>query len=466
MAKTRRRKKRTHVASDNNEVKKPDPKTLVFKRGKHGAILADLEQDVRRMMLPNTALNLKESRRNTLRDFVSVAGPLGVTHFVMMSATENSSYLKLSKTPRGPTVTMRVRSYSLVRDVQAAAARPRMPVNAFKTAPLVVMNGFSGDETLRLVTTMFQGMFPVLNVQRTKLSACQRVVLLSRDKESGVIRLRHYSIAVAPSGLRKSVKALLSNREVPDLGTFRDVSEFVTKSGYGSESEGEDAEASRVTLAQNMGRGNVAARQSRVRLHELGPRLDLELVKIEEGMCDGAVLFHAHVSKTREEAAELASRQEQRQALKEQRKKQQEANVRRKAAEAARKAAEKAEQMRKEGKLPAEKMWWEQDPAEVPGSVSEDEEKDEEGDGDEEGNANGEGGAAKSAPKKRRRTDGNGDEEDDDAAYFREEVGRDPEADEMVGATKGGGGRRGRGGRGRGRGRSGGRGVRADRQRR
>lgn len=49
------------------------------------------------------------------------------------------------------------------------------------------------------------------------------------------------------------------------------------------ESEGEDAETSRVTLAQDLGRGNVAARQSRVRLHEIGPRLDLELVKVGQG---------------------------------------------------------------------------------------------------------------------------------------------------------------------------------------
>ncbi|GLC37337.1 hypothetical protein PLESTM_000570100 [Pleodorina starrii] len=446
MAKTRRRKKRTHVPSDNDEGKKPDPKTLVFKRGTHGNILADLEQDVRRMMLPNTAANLRESRRNTLRDFLSVAGPLGVSHFVMMSATDNSSYIKLAKTPRGPTVTMRIRSYSLIRNVQAAAARPRVPVNAFKTPPLVVMNGFSGNETLRLVTTMFQGMFPALNVQRTKLSACQRVVLLSRDKETGIIRLRHYSIAVAPSGLRKSVKALLSRREVPDLGSFRDVSEFVTKSGYGSESEGEDAEASRVTLAQDLGRGNVASRQSRVRLHELGPRMDLELVKIEEGLCEGTVLFHAHVSKTREEVAELANRQEQRQALRDQRRKQQEENVRRKASEAARKAAAQADQLRQEGKLPAgKKMWWEQDPTDNAPWADEDEEGESEGESEEEGAEEGEEGgggaagakrkgAAAAAGKKRRRTED--DDEDDDAAYFREEVGRDPEADEMVGAHR------------------------------
>lgn len=43
---------------------------------------------------------LQESKRNILKDFVSVAGPLGVTHFLMLTATENSSYLKLCKAPR------------------------------------------------------------------------------------------------------------------------------------------------------------------------------------------------------------------------------------------------------------------------------------------------------------------------------------------------------------------------------
>lgn len=50
------------------------------------------------------------------------------------------------------------------------------------------------------------------------------------------------------------------------------------------ESEGEDAEASRVTLAQDMGKGNSASRQSRVRLHEIGPRIDMELIKVRWGV--------------------------------------------------------------------------------------------------------------------------------------------------------------------------------------
>lgn len=33
--------------------------------------------------------------------------------------------------------------------------------------------------------------------------------------------------------------------------------------------------------------------------------MELELVKVEEGLCDGRVLYHAYMAKTPEEAAEL-----------------------------------------------------------------------------------------------------------------------------------------------------------------
>ncbi len=39
--------------------------------------------------------------------------------------------------------------------------------------------------SLLLWCGVLQGMFPAINVQRTKLRACQRVVLLSRDKDTG-----------------------------------------------------------------------------------------------------------------------------------------------------------------------------------------------------------------------------------------------------------------------------------------
>jgi ribosome biogenesis protein SSF1/2 len=38
-----------------------------------------------------------------------------------------------------------------------------------------------------------------------------------------------------------------------------------------------------------------------IRLSEIGPRLKLKLIKIEEGVCEGPVLFHELVKGTEEE---------------------------------------------------------------------------------------------------------------------------------------------------------------------
>ena len=45
-------------------------------------------------------LLLQESKRNSLKDFVHVAGPLGVTHMLLLTATETACYLRVAKSPR------------------------------------------------------------------------------------------------------------------------------------------------------------------------------------------------------------------------------------------------------------------------------------------------------------------------------------------------------------------------------
>ena len=171
------RKKRTHIPDAADPSKKGDPKSFVFRRGRHGAILKDLEKDLRKVMAPNTATALKESKRNVLKDFVHVAGPLGVTHFMILTASHNASYMRVAKTPRGPTLTMRIHEYALIRDVIASQQRPRAPQTMWLAPPLVVMNNFTsggaGEEHLKLATSLFQNLFPAINVQTTKLSSCQ-----------------------------------------------------------------------------------------------------------------------------------------------------------------------------------------------------------------------------------------------------------------------------------------------------
>lgn len=58
--------------------------------------------------------------------------------------------------------------------------------------------------------------------------------MLTYDKDTQRISFRHYSIRAAPSGVSKSVKALLARDQLPDMHDYADVSEFLTKSGYGS----------------------------------------------------------------------------------------------------------------------------------------------------------------------------------------------------------------------------------------
>ena len=52
---------------------------------------------------------IKVRRKNVLKDFVSVAGPLRVSHFVMFSKSDVSVNLRIVRLPRGPTLTFKVK---------------------------------------------------------------------------------------------------------------------------------------------------------------------------------------------------------------------------------------------------------------------------------------------------------------------------------------------------------------------
>ena len=58
-------------------------------------------------------------------------------------------------------------------------------------------------------------------------------------------------------------------------------------------------------------------------LLQIGPRLELEVVKVEEGLCDGKVLYHGYVKKTPGEASHQQSEKQKERELKEKRRKQQ-----------------------------------------------------------------------------------------------------------------------------------------------
>lgn len=400
------RKKKSKKASENTvneeEEYKKYPHSFVFHRGKIGKNIFELVRDTRRLMEPYTASSLKVKKNNVLRDFVNVAGPLNVTHFIIYTKTKISNYMRVMRLPRGPTLTFKIQSYSLMRDVVSSLKKFTMHEGQFHHHPLLVMNNFSGDGMhLKLMASMFQNLFPSLNVNKINLADIQRCVLLNYRPEDDTIDFRHYNIKTVPMGVSRGVKKIVK-AEVPNLSNYNDISEFLLRAGEQSESEAElDGEHNEVILPQAMpARGNIKSTKSAIRLTEIGPRLRLQLVKIEEGLCDGEVMYHKYIQKSEEEKTKMTQRRNKKRLLKVQRKKQQEDNVKRKEQE---KEARKDKCIK--GMNQPSKQENSQDFEEVDASHTQ--------------------GAA---PTSLAQSDS-----DDDAAYYRQEVGQEPESELNLG---------------------------------
>lgn len=102
---------------------------------------------------------------------------------------------------QGPSATLKIKEYSLARDVQAALARPRCPPSAFLAPPLVVLNGFGGDQHLKLTGVLFQNMFPSINVNATKVNQCQVSPPLPVCEHALCCRTSHHRYALLLSVL-------------------------------------------------------------------------------------------------------------------------------------------------------------------------------------------------------------------------------------------------------------------------
>lgn len=318
------------------------PHSFVVHRGhKVGKSVEELTTDFRKVMEPFTASSLKLRPKNTVKDLVSLAGPLNVTHLVMFTRTELGPYLRLCRFPRGPTLTFRINGYSLARDVRSGLKRQVTYERQYANHPLLVLNGFSGDDDQQgqetsLTMSMLQNMFPSIDVTRVKVNSIRRCVLVNRDPDTGDLEFRHYTIKVVPVGISRQVKKLVVQGKVPNLGRYENVSEFLQRGLNGgdltSDSEADEDEEAGGRIVQSLpggirSRGNLASQKSAVRLVELGPRLSLTLVKVEDGLLDGEVLYHKLVSKTDEEKRVIRETREKRRKEKERRRKEQDANV-------------------------------------------------------------------------------------------------------------------------------------------
>ncbi|XP_043091490.1 suppressor of SWI4 1 homolog [Puntigrus tetrazona] len=323
------RKARLDASRVAEETYSSVPHTFVFHRGQIGRNVTQLEADMRRVMEPFTARSLKVRKNNVLKDFVAVAGPLGVTHFSIFTKTENTINMRLARLPKGPMLYFRVAKYTLIKDVVSSLKRHRMHEQQFSHHPLLVLNNFGVEGMhIKLMATMFQNMFPSINVHKLNLNSVKRCVLINYKPESQEVEFRHYSLKVVPVGMSRGVKKLMQEK-FPNMSKLEDISELLMKGVNLSESEAEQDGDHNITELPQVysGRGNMASQQSAVRLTEIGPRMTLQLVKILEGMGEGKVLYHSFISKTEEEIQEILKRKEARLKEKEERKRKQEQDI-------------------------------------------------------------------------------------------------------------------------------------------
>ncbi|XP_068778810.1 P2Y purinoceptor 11 [Struthio camelus] len=332
-SKTKNQKKERAAALHNAQQEFATvPHSFVFHRGRVGKNVRQLILDVRKVMEPYTARALKVRKKNSLKDFVAVAGPLGVTHFLVFSKSPSSINFKLFRLPGGPTLTFKVTQYSLIKDVVSSLKRHRMHEQQFTHHPLLVLSNFGLQQIhIKLMASMFQNMFPSINVHKVNLNSIKRCLLISYDAETQLLDLRHYSVKVVPVGVSKGLKKLLQEK-FPNMSRLEDISELLIKDINLSESEAEqDGTHNILELPQAYaGRGNMKAQQSAVRLTEIGPRMTLQLVKVEEGLAQGNVLYHSFIHKTEAEVQEILARKEAKLQLKAERRQKQEADVERK----------------------------------------------------------------------------------------------------------------------------------------
>ena len=188
------------------------------------------------------------------------------------------------------------------------------------------------------------------------------------DDGTYTLNIRHYAITTKATGLSKPLRRLnaaekLINSQksaktkkggLPNLGKMEDIADFMiggengegymTDATSGSEAD-TDAEVEVVEtrtkkilskrqqerMRDDKKRGPKTGVEKRaVKLVELGPRMKLRMTKVEEGVCNGKIMWHEYIHKTKEEIRGLDKRWEQRRQEKEARKKIQRENVEKK----------------------------------------------------------------------------------------------------------------------------------------
>eukprot|EP00639_Heterosigma_akashiwo_P013198 CAMPEP_0206364894 /NCGR_PEP_ID=MMETSP0294-20121207/2505_1 /ASSEMBLY_ACC=CAM_ASM_000327 /TAXON_ID=39354 /ORGANISM="Heterosigma akashiwo, Strain CCMP2393" /LENGTH=438 /DNA_ID=CAMNT_0053810609 /DNA_START=20 /DNA_END=1336 /DNA_ORIENTATION=+ len=353
----KRRKRRTHASAAPKgaqiEGEEKVPRSFVFKNKKVSQYVQQLIADLRQVMAPYTALKLKERKKNSVKDYLSVAGTFGVTHFLVLSQTEAAVNLKVARTPQGPTLSFKVEQYTLCKSIVATQKKPYgpaagVPVPAAGRAEQ--LRGRDGGAREADARDLPEHVPPHQRAdhQAGRLPPGGALPLPEGGPNRGSAALFHSCCANRDQQEREAGGAGAAAEPEPPEGRQRVPHQRRRRRrGLGLRGGGRGEQ----------GGAGPAVRGPRERAEpaELGaadgagPAAAAAAAEGGEGAAEGDVMYHAHVTKTPQEAADLRRRQEEKAAAKKRRREEQEGNVARKRAAREEKLAERAGRRRAAG---------------------------------------------------------------------------------------------------------------------
>jgi len=250
---------------------------MVVHTGEIGRAMKDLESDIRLMLCPYTYMKLRVHSKNKLKDFTDNAGLVDATMMILLRSNLDQSTFSICRFPRGPTLHFNIVRYALITDVHKNVERTASVNKTNPWIPFPVMTGFTDSKEDQAMVSMFQGLFPSIDMEKANLSGMKRVVEFSKE-EDGLISIRHYMIERRDPHLSAALRNI-------DEGKVTDLSKFETVEDYVQSAE------------KNKPKKNICA----IKLKEIGPRIDMMFKNLELGIFNGAVLTEEkeHISKTK-----------------------------------------------------------------------------------------------------------------------------------------------------------------------
>ena len=116
---------------------------------------------------------------------------------------------------------------------------------------------------------MLQGLFPSIKLGQCNLKLMKRVVLASKDSETGVIAIRHYKINQRDLQISDPLR-MIDKGQIPNLGQYESIEDYFMEN----------------LKAQS----NNKKQQRAINLQEIGPRIDLSFKQVQTNVFGGNIL--------------------------------------------------------------------------------------------------------------------------------------------------------------------------------